>query len=113
MDFIAIPTSYIFYFAAVALCFLSPSHILRSVFLLAVPLVALLQVCFLELGNFYEIQVFGLNLELMRVDKLSKVFGIEVHQMLCKCPKLALFAVAAQVECQGLEPASKVTDVSL
>ena len=45
-------------------------------FLLAVPLVALLQVCFLELGNFYEIQVFGLNLELMRVDKLSKVFGI-------------------------------------
>jgi multicomponent Na+:H+ antiporter subunit D len=76
MDFIAIPTSYIFYFAALALCFLSPSHILRSVFLLAVPLVALLQVCFLELGNFYEIQVFGLNLELMRVDKLSKVFGI-------------------------------------
>jgi multicomponent Na+:H+ antiporter subunit D len=76
MDFIAIPTSYIFYFAALALCFLSPLHILRSVFLLAVPLVALLQVCFLELGNFFEIQVFGLNLELMRVDKLSKVFGI-------------------------------------
>ena len=76
MDFIAIPTSYIFYFAALALCFLPPSHILRSVFLLAVPLLALLQVCFLELGNFYEIQLFSLNLELMRVDKLSKVFGI-------------------------------------
>ena len=76
MDFIAIPTSYIFYFAAVAICFLSQSHISRSVLLLAVPLVALFQVCFLELGNFYEIQLFGLNLELMRVDKLSKVFGI-------------------------------------
>ena len=76
MDFIAIPTSYIFYFAALATCFMSRSHISRSVLLLAVPLVALFQVCFLEIGNFYEIKVFGLNLELMRVDKLSKVFGI-------------------------------------
>jgi multicomponent Na+:H+ antiporter subunit D len=76
MDFITIPTSYIFYFAALTTCFLFRSHISRSVLLLLVPLLALFQVCFLELGNFYSVEVFGLNLELMRVDKLSKVFGI-------------------------------------
>lgn len=76
MDFIVIPTSYIFYFAALGMCFLSRSYLSRSVFLLVIPLLALFQVCFLESGNLYSVEVFGLNLELMRVDKLSKVFGI-------------------------------------
>ena len=75
MTFIEIPTAFIFYVAAVFF-FISRSELFRSVLLLCVPLVAFLQIYSLGLGNFYPVELFNFNLELMRVDKLSRVFGL-------------------------------------
>ena len=76
MDLIQIPTSYIFYLAAVAAFVFFRSHMFRSTLSLIVPIIALLQVWNLEIGNSYQVEFFNFQLELMRVDKLSKVFGI-------------------------------------
>ena len=76
MDFIQIPTSYLFYFSAIVFFGLMRVTALRSMLLLIVPLVALAQVWNLDLGNHYQVEIFNLQLELMRVDKLSKVFGL-------------------------------------
>ena len=76
MDLIQIPTSYIFYLAAVVAFVFSRSHMFRSTLSLIVPIIALLQVWSLEIGNSHQVEFFNFQLELMRVDKLSKVFGI-------------------------------------
>ena len=76
MDFIQIPTSYIFYVAAVIAFMFFRSHMFRSFLLLTIPIIALIQVWNLEIGNHHQVEFFNLQLELMRVDKLSKVFGI-------------------------------------
>ena len=76
IDIIQIPTSYIFYFAAVISFMFFRSHMLRSTLLLIVPIIALIQVWNLEIGNHHQVEFFNFQLELMRVDKLSKVFGI-------------------------------------
>ncbi len=76
MDLIQIPTSYIFYLAAVVAFVFSRSHMFRSTLSLIVPIIALLQVWNLEIGNSHQVEFFNFQLELMRVDKLSKVFGI-------------------------------------
>ena len=75
MSFLAIPTALIFFIAPLALVF-NNSSIYRSLVMLFVPLIAILQICFLGLGNFAQVELFDLDLELMRVDKLSRVFGI-------------------------------------
>jgi multicomponent Na+:H+ antiporter subunit D len=41
-----------------------------------VPIIAFIQVLSLDLGNHYQLNFFGLSLELMRVDKLSRIFGL-------------------------------------
>ena len=69
------PTAFIFFFATL-LCFVLPVGRIRSLWLLLIPALALFQVSSLAFGNLYQIQFFGFELELMRVDKLSKVFGI-------------------------------------
>ncbi len=76
MDLIQIPTSYIFYLAAIVTFVFFRSQMFRSTLLLCVPIIALIQVWNLEIGNHHQVEFFNLQLELMRVDKLSKVFGI-------------------------------------
>ncbi len=76
MDFAQIPTSYIFFFAALILAVTNRTQTFRSILLLIVPIVALIQILNLELGDHHQVEFFNLQIELMRVDKLSKVFGI-------------------------------------
>ena len=75
MSLLFIPTAFIFFLAPVALIF-STSWIYRSCVMLIIPFIALVQVYLLGTGNLFQIEMFGFDLELMRVDKLSKVFGI-------------------------------------
>ncbi len=75
MGFDQIPTAFLFFAAALVLP-LIPHGRLRGAFLLALPLLAGLQVWFLPLGNLYQVGFFGFELELMRVDKLARAFGI-------------------------------------
>ena len=69
------PIAFIF-FAAAALLLLIPQGRARGAFLLLVPLFAGWQIWGLELGNLYQVSFFGFDIELMRVDKLSRIFGI-------------------------------------
>ncbi|MCH8036206.1 MAG: Na(+)/H(+) antiporter subunit D, partial [Proteobacteria bacterium] len=48
---------------------------LRQLYMLALPLLAGLQLYGLEQGNFAQTQIFGYTLTLLRVDSLSRVFG--------------------------------------
>lgn len=70
-----IPTAFVFFAAALAL-FALPQGPMRGALLLLVPLVAGYQVWGLELGTFNQVEFFGFTLDLMRVDKLSRVFGL-------------------------------------
>ena len=48
---------------------------LRQLYMLALPVLAGLQLYGLEQGNFAQTQIFGYTLTLLRVDSLSQVFG--------------------------------------
>ena len=76
MDYAQIPSSYIFYFFALLVAISYRWQLFRSFLMLLAPLIALIQVMYLEAGNHYQVEFFNLQIELMRVDKLSKVFGI-------------------------------------
>ena len=67
MDF---PTSFLFIAAACVLPVLRGGG-LRAAVLLAVPAVAAWQVMAIPSGVHQGVELFGLNLELMRVDRLS------------------------------------------
>ncbi len=69
------PTAFLFFAAALAL-FVLPKGAARGVLLLAVPLIAGYQVWTLPIGTFAQAEFFGFTLDLMRVDKLSRVFGL-------------------------------------
>jgi len=68
-----IPTAFIFFAAAVVLLVL-PKGPARGLLLLATPIVAALQVWNAGIGNFAQVGFFGFELELMRIDSLSRVF---------------------------------------
>jgi multicomponent Na+:H+ antiporter subunit D len=70
-----IPTAFLFFAAAAAL-FVIPQGPARAGLLLLVPLIALYQVWNLPAGIFNQVDFFGFTLDLMRVDKLSRVFAI-------------------------------------
>lgn len=70
-----IPTAFLF-FAAVAALLVAPKGQFRAIILLLVPLIAGFQVWNLPLGNAVQAEFFGFTLDLMRVDKLSRVFGL-------------------------------------
>lgn len=70
-----IPVAFLFFAAAIALPLL-PKGNLRGAALLAIPLVAGWQVWSLPAGNLVNVEFFGFTLELMRIDKLSRVFGL-------------------------------------
>ena len=69
------PTFYLFALAALGVGLL-PKGSLRAALLLLVPVLAALQIWSLAEGNLYQVELLGQQLELMRVDKLSRVFGL-------------------------------------
>jgi len=73
--FESIPTAFLFIAAALVLLAI-PQGRARGVLLLALPLVAAWQVWNLPMATFAQIDFFGFTLDLMRVDKLSRVFGL-------------------------------------
>ncbi len=70
-----IPTAYLFFTAAIVLLAL-PKGPLRAGLLLIVPVIAAWQIWTMPLGMHYAVPLFGFELELMRVDKLARVFGL-------------------------------------
>jgi multicomponent Na+:H+ antiporter subunit D len=52
---------------------------LRSAYMLALPVVGLLQLLLLEKGSYLGVSVLGLDLVLLRVDQLALVFGYIFH----------------------------------
>jgi len=70
-----IPTAFLFFAAALALPVL-PRGAVRGALLLALPLVAALQAWSLPVGTYAQVEFFGFTLDLMRVDKLSRVFAL-------------------------------------
>ncbi len=70
-----LPVAFLFFATAIALPLL-PKGTLRGTVLLAIPLIAGWQVWSLPAGNLVNVEFFGFTLELMRVDKLSRVFGL-------------------------------------
>ena len=69
------PTFYLFALAALGAGLL-PKGSLRAALVLLVPVLAALQIWSLPEGNLYQVELLGQQLELMRVDKLSRVFGL-------------------------------------
>ena len=70
-----IPTAFLFFAAALVLPLL-PQGRARGALLLALPVAALVQVWGLPEGNLYPVRFFGFEMELMRVDRLSRPFAI-------------------------------------
>jgi len=70
-----IPTAYLFFAAAIVLLAL-PKGPLRAGLLLIVPVIAAWQIWTMPPGMHYAVPLFGFELELMRVDKLARVFGL-------------------------------------
>ena len=71
----ALPTAFLFILAALILPLL-PRGPARGALLLAVPALAAVQVFTLPFGNLMPAEFFGFPLELMRVDKLARVFAL-------------------------------------
>lgn len=70
-----IPTAFFFFFAAAILPIL-PRGTARGLLLLAVPILAGWLVWNLPMGELLQAEMFGFTLDLMRVDRLSRVFGL-------------------------------------
>ena len=81
----SLPTAYLF-FAAAAVLLALPKGQARGILLLAVPLIAALHVWTLPEGHLATVSFLGLDLDLSRVDRLSRVFGLIFclfHHALC------------------------------
>lgn len=70
-----IPTAFLFFAAAIIVPLL-PAGRIRSVWLLIVPAIAVFHVWGLPLDTSPKTEFFGFDIELMRVDRLSRVFGL-------------------------------------
>lgn len=70
-----IPVAFLFFAAALALPLL-PRGQIRGALLLAIPLIAGWHVWSIPAGNLVQYEFFDFTLDLMRVDKLSRVFGL-------------------------------------
>ena len=70
-----LPTAFIFIAAALTLGVLPKGHI-RSIILLITPILAAWQIWNLPMGIFAQVEFVGHTLEMMRVDKLSRIFGL-------------------------------------
>ncbi len=72
--FSAIPTPFLFFIGAAILWLVPKSGNWRAILLLIVPVLALLQIATAGLGNLAPYTFVGLELEAMRLDKLSRIF---------------------------------------
>ena len=70
-----LPTAFIFIAAALTLGVLPKGHI-RSIILLITPILAAWQIWNLPMGIFAQVEFVGHTLDMMRVDKLSQIFGL-------------------------------------
>jgi multicomponent Na+:H+ antiporter subunit D len=70
-----LPTAFIFIAAALTLGVLPKGHI-RSIILLITPILAAWQIWNLPMGIFAQVEFVGHTLDMMRVDKLSRIFGL-------------------------------------
>jgi len=70
-----LPTAFIFIAAALVLGLL-PKGYVRSVILLITPILAAWQIWNLPVGIFVQVEFVGQTLDMMRVDKLSRIFGL-------------------------------------
>jgi len=70
-----LPTAFIFIASALILGFLPRGHI-RSTILLATPVLAAWHIWNLPVGIFSQVEFMGQTLDMMRVDKLSRIFGL-------------------------------------
>ena len=69
------PPAFLFFLAAIVLPII-PQGRLRAALACIVPILAAMQVWGLEPGSGGHAELFGFTLELMRVDKLSIIFGL-------------------------------------
>ncbi len=69
------PIAFLFIAAALLLGVI-PLGALRAMLLLVIPVVAGVIVWSLPEGNLWSIELFGMQLEFMRIDKLSRMFGL-------------------------------------
>ncbi len=74
MTFDTFPTAFLFFAAAFVLLAL-PGR-MRPLLLVGLPALAAWQVWNMPMGNHLQVNLMGLDLELMRVDKLSRIFGL-------------------------------------
>ena len=70
-----LPTAFIFIAAALTLGVLPKGHT-RSIILLITPILAAWQIWNLPMGIFAQVEFVGHTLDMMRVDKLSRIFGL-------------------------------------
>ena len=74
LDFLhQIPTAFLF-FGATFIVMLLPQGNIRNISLLGAPVIAAIQVWTFGIVEFYTIPFFGFDLELMRLDSLSRIF---------------------------------------
>lgn len=64
------------YFAAALLLMALPRGPIRAGLLLIAPLIALFVIWYLPEGNLWSVNLMGLDLDFMRVDRLSRIFGL-------------------------------------
>ncbi len=69
------PVAFLFFAGAALLCIL-PKGNARALLLLAIPVIAGYIIWLLPEGNLWSTSIFELNLELMRVDRLSRIFAL-------------------------------------
>ena len=70
-----LPTAFIFIAAALTLGVLPKGNI-RGIILLVIPILAAWQIWNLPMGIFAQVEFVGHTLDMMRVDKLSRIFGL-------------------------------------
>ena len=75
MGFDQIPVAFHFFLAAIVVPFI-PAGRLRGMLTLAVPILAAYNIWQMGFGNFATASFMGFDLELMRVDSLSRVFTL-------------------------------------
>ncbi len=69
------PVAFLFFLGAAVLPFLKDGF-LRAKVLLVIPIIAAVIVFFLPEGNLWAVPFMGMELELVRVDKLSRIFAL-------------------------------------
>ena len=69
------PVAFIFFVGAILL-FALPKGVIRGTLLLAIPVISALMVWSLPEGSLWTVTLMGVDLEFMRVDKLSRIFAL-------------------------------------